>query len=238
MSGVSQYIEIILFGSIAIFLIVRLVSVLGKRTGHEQERRRMQPFPVRREAAESRSEKTDNVIQLPERDARPAIDPNSPAAAGLSQIAAADPRFDPAGFLSGARAAFEMIVNAFAGGDLDTLKKLLSPAVYDDFAAAIAARAEAGQTQDTTLIGIKSVEPVAANLADSEAQVTIKFVSEQVNVTKDSEGRVIEGDPNFVAEVPDIWTFSRDVRSRDPNWFLSATSALRSRRSASRRGCT
>ena len=92
----------------------------------------------------------------------------------------------------------------------------------------IAARKAEGLTQDTTLIGIKSVEPVSAGLADNEAHVTIKFVSEQVNVTKDAEGRVVEGDPNFVAEVPDVWTFTRDVRSRDPNWFLSATDAPQS----------
>ena len=224
MSGVSQYIDIILFGSIAIFLIWRLVSVLGKRTGHEQERRRMQPFPVRREAAEGR-DKGDNVIALPERDTRPAIDPSSPAAAGLSRIAAADPRFNVSVFLSGARAAFEMIVNAFAAGDLETLNKLLSPAVYEDFRSAIAERADEGHTLDTTLIGIKSVEPVAAALVEHEAQVSVRFLSEQVHVTKDTEGRVIEGDPNFVAEVPDVWTFSRDVRSRDPSWYLSATAA-------------
>lgn len=187
----------------------------------------MQPFP--REAADTRGDKTDNVIALPERDgAKPVVDPESPAAAGLNRIAAADPRFDAGGFLSGARAAFEMIVQAFASADLDTLKRLLSPTVYEDFAAAIAGRAAESHTQDTTLIGIKSVDPMAAGLVDHEAQVTVKIVSEQVNVTKDAEGRVIEGDPNYVAEVTDIWTFSREVGSRDPNWFLSATSAPQS----------
>ncbi|MGF1623659.1 MAG: Tim44/TimA family putative adaptor protein [Alphaproteobacteria bacterium] len=225
MSGAFQYLDIIIFGTIAVFLIAKLVGVLGKRTGNEQDaaRRRPQPFPVSREAGDNGG---DNVIALPDREAnKPAMVITGPAADGLNRIAAADANFNPAGFLNGGRAAFEMIVAAFANDDLDTLKRLLSPQVYDDFAAAIADRQSRGWVQDTTLIGLKASDFVAANLVNGEAQVTVRFVSDQVNVTKDSEGRVIEGDPNQVAEVTDIWTFSREVTSRDPNWRLSATTS-------------
>jgi predicted lipid-binding transport protein (Tim44 family) len=225
MSGAFQYLDIIIFGTIAVFLIAKLVSVLGKRTGNEQDaaRRRPQPFPVRRGATDKGA---DNVIALPEREsARPPVVATGPAADGLNRIAAADPNFNPAAFLNGARAAFEMIVGAFASGDTDTLKRLLSPTVYADFTSAIEERKARGLVQDTTLIGIKSADITAATLVDGEAQVTVRFRSEQVNVTRDSAGRVVEGDPNLVAEVVDIWTFSREVSSRDPNWRLSATTS-------------
>lgn len=228
MSGAFQYLDIIIFGTIAVFLIAKLVGVLGKRTGDEQDtaRRRPQPFPVQREPEQHRAENGDNVIALPEREtSRPVIPPDSPAAEGLNRIVGADPNFNPAAFLNGARSAFEMIVAAFANGDTDTLRRLLSPAVYEDFAAVIEARRAADHTQDTTLISLKSADLVAAALVGREAQVTVRFESEQVNVTKDAEGRVIDGDPNFVAEVTDIWTFSRDTGSRDPNWRLSATTS-------------
>ena len=228
MDGAFQYLDIIIFGAIAVFLIAKLVGVLGKSTGNEQDaaRRRPQPFPVQRQPEDHRAENGDNVINLPGREAsRPVIPPDSPAAEGLNRILSVDPNFNPAAFVNGARSAFEMIVAAFANGDTDTLKRLLSPAVYEDFAAVIEQRKQAGQTQDTTLISLKAADIVAANLVDKEAQVTIRFDSEQVNVTKDSEGRIIEGDPNFVAEVTDIWTFSRDTGSRDPNWRLSATTS-------------
>lgn len=225
MSGAFQYLDIIIFGTIAVFLIAKLVSVLGKRTGNEQDaaRRRTHPFPVRRGAADKNG---DNVIALPEREtARPPVVATGPAADGLNRIVAVDPAFNPAAFASGARAAFEMIVGAFANGDTDTLKRLLSPAVFSDFASAIADRKARSLVQDSTLIGLKSADIVAASLVDGEAQVTVRFKSEQVNVTKDTDGRVVEGDPNLVAEVIDIWTFSREVASRDPNWRLSATSS-------------
>ena len=227
MNGAFQYLDIILFASIAVFLIVKLAGVLGKRTGHEQDtRRNVQPFPTRRQTTSNTGDTGDNVIALPDREMeRAVIPPDSPAAEGLGHIASTDSSFSPGAFLTGARAAFEMIVSAFAAGDDKALKRLLSPAVLSDFEAAITARREAGQVQDTTLIGIKTIDIVAAGMDDSVAQVTVRFVSEQVNVTKDEEGRVIDGDPNFVADVTDIWTFSRDTQDRDPNWWLSATSA-------------
>lgn len=229
MSGAFQYVDIIIFGSIAVFLIAKLVSVLGKKTGNEQDaaRRRPQSFQVRRGAQAEKSGKGgDNVIALPDRElAQPVVTQNAQAAEGLEQIAAADPSFDPRAFLRGARSAFEMIVAAFAKGDSESLKQLLSPAVFADFDSAIAARKAEGQSQDNTLIGLKSSDITAAALVGSESQITVCFKSEQVNVTKDGEGRVVDGDPNQIAEVTDIWTFSRALDSRDPNWLVSATSS-------------
>ena len=135
----------------------------------------------------------------------------------------ADSSFDESGFLNGARAAFEMVINAFAQGDTKVLRPLLSNDVYDDFAGAIKGREEAKETLETTLVGIDEAEIIEAELQGKTAFVTIKFVSEQVNVTRDAQGKVVDGDESHVASITDIWTFARNTRSRDPNWTLVAT---------------
>lgn len=223
-----QFLDIVIFAAIAVFLGLRLRSVLGRRTGNERQR---DPFkPVPRDAEPREDAARDKVIPLPDR-ARPAPAEAGASAdfapaggvPGLAQIKAADPSFDPHAFLGGARAAFEMIVGAFAAGDTATLKPLLSPEVFDNFNRAIKARAEAKETLSTTLVGIASAEIIEAELQGRVAYVTVKFVSEQINVTKDAEGRIVDGDPATVAMITDIWTFSRNTRSRDPNWTLVAT---------------
>ncbi|NBP73626.1 MAG: Tim44 domain-containing protein, partial [Alphaproteobacteria bacterium] len=151
------------------------------------------------------------------------LDPNDPLATGIQEIRAADGTFDPGGFADGARSAFEMIVQGFAEGDRDNLKMLLANDVYENFEAAIDEREEAGETLESTIIGIKSADVIEAGMDGRKAMVTVKFVSEQVNVTRDSEDRIIDGDPNQVTEITDIWTFSRDTTSRDPNWKLVET---------------
>jgi predicted lipid-binding transport protein (Tim44 family) len=117
-----------------------------------------------------------------------------------------------------------MIVGAYAQGDTATLRPLLADDVYENFAAAIRARQQARQTLETTLVGIKSADLVEARMDGRNAIVTVKFVSEQINVTRNAEGAVVEGDPQQIAAVTDVWTFSRNTRSRDPNWLLVATS--------------
>jgi predicted lipid-binding transport protein (Tim44 family) len=194
--------------------------VLGRRTGHEQRR---DPFAQQREAT------ADNVVALPERGktingaAAPAEPPPQTLAAGLSQIRAADRSFDPDHFLGGARAAFEMIVNAFAAGDSATLRPLLSDDVYDRFAEAIQARQRAKETLETNLVSIKAAEINEAMLNGRTAFVTVKFLSDQINVTRAADGTVIDGDPDRVVEKTDFWTFARNTRSQDPNWLLVAT---------------
>ena len=233
MDGGIPFIDIIFFAMVAAFLILRLRSVLGRRTGNERQRptefgRRpevargdaVRNDPSRGEA--SRGDKpSDNVVTLPDRGK--AVRTEGPAAAGLARIQAADPSFDEGRFLQGARAAFEMIVTAFANGDRDTLRPLTSGEVFANLERAMRERETAGHTFDSTLVGIKDVDLVAADLDGREARVTVRFVSEQVNVTRDSEGQTIAGSASAVDEVTDLWTFARDTRSRDPNWLLVAT---------------
>ena len=221
-----EIIEIIILATIAGFLVLRLRSVLGRRTGNER--------PPPKEIASQRpadAHGDGNVVELPDRGRRaemgdadaPVIDESNPAAAGLTQIQIADRNFNPADFVGGARAAFEMIVHAFATGDTGTLRTLLSEEVFENFSAEIQSRIADKETLETTIIGIKSADIIDARLDGTDAFVEIKFVSEQVNVRRDTDGRVVEGDPNQITDIIDLWTFSRNLRSRDPNWKLVAT---------------
>ncbi len=228
--GDGNFLEILVFAAIAAFLVFRLRSVLGKRTGH-QEPPKYDPF--RKDKGEEAGQ--DKVIQLPDRaaggEAAEAEDVSaeelgatgSPAAAGLTQIKLADREFDPEGFVTGAKVAFEMVVASFAQGDSRALRPLLSNDVYEDFTSAIKAREEANETLETTLVGINEAEIIEAELQGKTAFVTVKFVSEQVNVTRSAKGEVVDGDESHVATITDIWTFARNTRSRDPNWTLVAT---------------
>ncbi len=222
-----SFIDIILLAMVAGFVLFRLRSVLGRRTGHEPQD---SPAHVtrRRPAGDRRAD--DNVINLPDREATdddaeaaPEPEDDSPVSAALTRIAIADRSFDRAGFISGARVAYEMIVNAFAAGDSRALKPLLSDQVFDNFRSAIEQRESAGKIQETTLVGIKSAEIIDADLKGRIAEVTVKFVSEMITVTKDAAGRVLAGDATKVASVTDIWTFARNTRASDPNWNLVAT---------------
>jgi len=222
-----QLLDIILFAAIAAFLVLRLRNVLGRRTGHDS-RPDFDPFKQKPDSPPGAEESDDKVIQLPgggrrQEEAAFEADGDDPVAAGLTQIRLADRSFDPEGFLQGARAAFEMIVMAFASGDKETLRGLLADEVYADFARAIDQRAEEGQSLETTLVNVLEPEIIEAELQGRNAVVTVKLVSEQVNVTRDDEGRIIEGDPSDVVKMTDIWSFARNTRSRDPNWALVAT---------------
>lgn len=226
---------ILFFAVVAAFLGWRLYTVLGRRTGQEKP---FDPFRSKEpEAPATLPEREGNVRRLPEpagRAERPDRDRRKLEAAiaaiagdvrrGLDEIRGADPKFDPVDFVGGARVAFEMIVAAFAQGDAKALRPLLNDQVYGNFAGAIEERNRNKQKLDTTLVGILSADIVAAELAKGdEARVTVKFASQQINVTKDQEGRIVDGDPSEVANITDIWTFARPVKSRDPNWVLVAT---------------
>ena len=222
-----QFFDIILFAALAAFLVLQLRRVLGRRTGHEQPRD-FDPFQQRSPDDSG----NDKVVTLPDRRGEKRDDEaqgaangaaEDPLAGGLMQIKLADRDFDETGFAEGARAAFEMIVGAFAEGDAKSLRPLLSDHVYDDFAGAIREREAANQTLETTLVGIKEAGIEDAELQGRTAFITVRFVSEQINVVKDSEGRIVEGDPSDVTQITDLWTFARNTRSRDPNWTLVAT---------------
>ena len=226
----------IIFLALAVFIFLRLRSVLGQRTG--RERPPYDPYSAR-EAA--RTSTNDNVVTLPPRPADAAVkpaaeaepvdrwkgiaEPGSAAAVGLDAVLAQDPSFDAAHFLTGARAAYEMIVTAYAQGDRRTLKNLLSKEVYDGFETAIKERETRDEKAETRFVSIDKADLVGAEVKGKTAQVTVRFVSQLVSVTRDRDGNVIDGSPDKVTDVTDVWTFARDLSSRDPNWKLVATEA-------------
>jgi predicted lipid-binding transport protein (Tim44 family) len=210
-----SYLEIVVFAVIAGLLVLRLRSVLGRRTGTERRRDPFEPGPA-----------PEKIVPLPARGRAPLPVPaTAPAsvAAGIARIGAADRGFDENAFLAGARAAFEIVVNAFAKGDTAALQPLLSEPVYASFSEAIRARLAAHETFETNLLTIKSVEIAEAGLESDVATVAVRIVSDQTNVTRAADGSVVDGNPDHVEEKTDLWTFSRSVRSRDPNWTLVAT---------------
>ncbi len=229
----------LLFLVLAVVIFIRLRSVLGRRTG--SERPPYDPY-TRADAKQGTPEGT--VVALPRgRTGQPANEPagpsaedieerleryakkDSPLSKSLTALIKADPSFDPAQFLDGAKAAYEMVVGAFAEGDVKTLELLLGEDVLEGFTRAIAEREQRGETLTSTLVGIDKADIIEAEIKDRQAFVTVKFVSELISVTRDADGEVVEGDPKKVREVTDIWTFAREVASRNPNWKLVATEA-------------
>ncbi|PDT83625.1 Tim44/TimA family putative adaptor protein [Sinorhizobium sp. BJ1] len=215
----------------AVVIFLQLRSVLGRRTGNE--RPPFDPYSPR-EAQGPEARDNGKVVQLPRRESTAedesryaAIDgfskPGTPLNAQLRALSDADPTFQPAEFLNGAKMAYEMIVMAFADGDRKTLKGLLSREVYEGFEAAIAERESKGEVVKSTFVGIEKADLVHAELKDSEENVTVRIISQLISATYDKQGKLIDGDADSVAEVNDLWTFARDARSRDPNWKLIAT---------------
>ncbi|WP_062186962.1 Tim44/TimA family putative adaptor protein [Sphingopyxis sp. USTB-05] len=203
---------------IAAFLGMRLYSVLGKRTGHEQE-----PVLPRERAAAS-------PVRLDEKDgsqagvAAPADTSGlvyEPAAeAGLRQLLATDRNFDAGRFMEGAEAAYRMILEAYWKGDRDTLRDLCDDDSYEAFSDAIAAREGRGETLDNRLMGIDSAKITAVELNRSEARVTVRYHADISAVTRDAEGKLIAGSMSDASQTDDLWTFRRQIGSNDPNWVL------------------
>lgn len=223
MSEGFAYIDILFFAMVAAFIALRLRSVLGRRTGHE--RRRTEAY-----GDVGSNTASDNVVPIGDRgNAVPQIDQaiealvDGEVKVGLTLIHEADSRFDLQEFLSGARLAFEMIVDAYAAGDKTALQPLLADKVFRGFARAIDERVAIEQSLDTQLIGVGEPQVIEAELVDNLARVTLRFESEQVNVVRDRDGTIIEGDPSAAEDVVDLWTFERDTQSSDPNWILIET---------------
>ncbi len=198
-------IEIILFASIAAFLGLQLYRHLGKRTGHEPT-----VSTARRDGAPG---------DLRSGELRPAF--SGPAAAGMEAIRAADGVFEPTEFVSGAKGAYEMIVTAFAEGDRETLNNLLSETVYQRYVSAIDAREAANQKQVSDIMRIDAAEVETAELDDRMAKVTVRFTVDLASATLDAEENVVEGDPNQIHRIEELWTFQRMVDADDPNWRLA-----------------
>ncbi|MDA0260704.1 MAG: Tim44/TimA family putative adaptor protein [Proteobacteria bacterium] len=224
--GESKLLDILIFAMIAGFIFLRLRGVLGRRTGQEKPPPDLKSQP----RDESGDEK---IVQLPDRGARDIETDDSGRAgddpgaatlsAGFAQIRISDRSFDESSFVEGARVAYEMIVTSFANSDIDTLRPLVADEVYQNFASAIDTREERGETVETTILSIKSADIIEAGVAGSIAEITVKFVTEMVSVTRNSDGEVIAGDTRAVQDITDIWTFARSTKSSDPNWTLIET---------------
>jgi predicted lipid-binding transport protein (Tim44 family) len=230
----------LVFLGLAVFVIIKLRAVLGQRTGLEKPPgdlfdRRAPGAEASRNGAESGAE--SNVVPMPgmRQADMPALQPepeirlakllpkDAPAFKGLIDIMSADPTFDPQEFVGGARAAYEMIVLAFAAGDRRTLKDLLAKDVYDGFEAAIKEREARGEKVETQFVSIDKADLYDALLRAKSAQVTVRFLTKLITATRDASGTIIDGSVEKVIDVTDIWTFARDVTARDPNWRLIAT---------------
>ena len=212
----SQVLTLILIAAVAGFLLFRLYMVLGRRTGNEEPRENFPPAP---RPAENPADR------IPRFNHGAADRPSDPVASGLFDISLADRSFDKDQFLKGARAAYEMVLTAFAKGDRATLKPLLSEEVFAAFDTVIAGREAAGHTATLTLVGFSDVKIIAAALKSDVAEITLAFSARLISATTDKDGKVIEGDASAVNDVTDVWSFTREVRSRDPNWILVATSS-------------
>jgi predicted lipid-binding transport protein (Tim44 family) len=220
MGDLPHYFDIILFAMVAAFLVLRLRSVLGRRTGNERRRE----FPRGAAAPNPGAEKVVSLGQRPTLAAtRTPPAPANTVAGGLAQIRTADPDFDATHFLDGARGAFELIVSGFAAGDKQLLRSLLSDEVYNSFSAAIDERIAAGETLETQIVKLKDIDIVEAGVEGRSVRVTTKIVSEQVHVLRAHDDSVVDGDPQHAIEKTDFWTFARDTRSSDPNWLLVGT---------------
>jgi len=218
----------VIFALVALFVAWKLRSVLGMRQDSERPGGLLAPLRRAPGPASAPVAPPDAAppapVSLPAADRWKGVaEPNSAVWSGLDAIAAADRGFTPQGFLSGARVAYDMVVHAFAAGDSDVLKSLMSPQAFANFESAIHARADAGHTMSTTVVSIDNATIAGAALVGQTAQLRVRFVAKLASVIRDAEGAVVEGSPNTVVDHIDVWTFARDIRSRDPNWQLTTT---------------
>lgn len=208
---------VVLLAMVAAFLALRLYSVLGKRTGHEQ------PLP---KPAEERFPPSSlpRQVETPvePRDAGARVFSDG-AERGVRALIAADPSFDVAQFLDGAKGAYRMVLEAFWNGDRETMRELCDDDVYAGFVGAIDAREAAGETLANSLIRIEEVRVHSASLDGRMARIALLFVADIAAVTRDKDGNVIAGSLDDAVESRDVWTFSRNVSARDPNWLLDET---------------
>ncbi|KAA0968253.1 Tim44 domain-containing protein [Aureimonas fodinaquatilis] len=221
----------IFFIVVTVIVLYQLRAVLGRRTGNERP-----PYDPYSRTEEPAGTQSGNVVTLPTRrlpdetsvqTPYESIDklttPGSDVNNGLRAIGDADESFDAAQFLDGAKIAYEMIVTAFADGDRKLLKNLLSSEVYRGFENAISEREKRGERMQSSFVGINEAKIVSADLKEHEALVTVRIVCQLISAVVRQSGEIVDGDPETVVEVRDIWTFAHDTRSRDPNWKLVET---------------
>jgi predicted lipid-binding transport protein (Tim44 family) len=208
---------LIVLALVFVFVALRLWSVLGRRTGHEQSLVKPESVPTVRAVA----------LKAPDADRAPAVGqepaPSASAASGLRAIAAADPQFDIARFIEGAKSAYGMVLEAYWRGDQDALDKMVDGDVAKAFAHAIHARQEEGETLDNRLVSIEQAQIDDARVEDGVAHIRIRFEADVAAVTRDRDGNVIAGSLDDAVPTHDVWTFSRPVKSPNPNWMLTET---------------
>ena len=220
----SDMIELLVLIALAAIVLYRLKMVIGSRTGHEGT----PDYVRRREEARQTEESRSGPVAVPDpvdfdEDHQPPVTGDN--AEALARIREVEPDFDPNAFVEGARGAYEMILMAYEEGDRETLQSLLSPDVYQAFESGISAREEEGLRVEARFIGVRdaAVEELAYEPDTRIADVTVRFVGELITSVRDAENRVVEGDPNEVRRQSDVWTFSREMGSVDPNWLLTGT---------------
>lgn len=232
MSVIFDPFNLLLLG-VALVIFWRLRTTLGSRTG--SERPPFDPY-AKADSPAAPDAANGNVLRLPKepvpaQDKKEPVPPvwtgygpeGSPIATGIAKLAEADPSFTPQSFITGAKLAYEMILENFAKGDKAALKPLLTKDVFDGFASAIDTRNAAGHRLELRFVGIDRADLSAIALEGKRANVTVKFVSEIISATLAKDGSVVDGDQKEIREITDIWTFERDVATRDPNWKLSST---------------
>lgn len=207
---------LLFFAGVAAFVIFRLISVMGTRTGHEQQHDL--EAVQRASRAQSRDTQAEDEQREPEEFAEP-----KPVSTNARTLRDADPHFDEKEFLAGAKGAYEMIVEAFAAGDLKSIRPYLNDSVYAAFKGAVQAREEANHAADLKFVGIEHAAITDSAVEDNIMNAVVEFTSNQVRVTRDANGDVVEGDANRIDLVKDRWTFARKLSSQDPNWTLVAT---------------
>ncbi|MCE6961011.1 Tim44/TimA family putative adaptor protein [Cereibacter sphaeroides] len=215
----SSLIQLLVLAGIAVFLIIKLKSVLGTREGFEKP-------PVPLEDPRPRPRREFEVIEGgPDRDIIDHVADGSPPAKALASMKMAEPGFSVSEFLQGARGAYEMIVMAFEKGELDQIRPFLSPEVYESFEAAVQAREAEGLSVEANFVGLREIDIHDATFEREGriGQIAVRFVGELTSVVRDRAGQIVEGSPTEVKRQRDIWTFERRMGSTDPNWQLVAT---------------
>lgn len=216
--------DVIIYAVITVIVLARLWSLLGQRSGEDRERPNpfVAPSSVTPDSGTGAAKPAPGQAEVPLL-LKPVQFAPASLAGGLMQIKEIDPSFDEKQFLQGARSAFSLILNDFAKGDLSESTRLLGPTVLPHFREAIEARRNAAQTMEHKLLNIREAECAAAKMDNSEARITVRFVSDQESVVRDARGQIISGNEGQVEAITDLWTFARDTKSTDPNWILVET---------------
>jgi predicted lipid-binding transport protein (Tim44 family) len=215
----SSMIQLLVLAGVAIFLFIKLRSVLGTRDGFEKP-----PLPL--DQVRPRTKRDFEVIEGgPDRDITDLVEDGSPPAIALTAMKKAEPGFSVGTFLQGARGAYEMILMAFDKGEMDRIKPFLAPDVFETFSEAVAQREKDGLRIESTFVGLREMvlHDATFDINSREADVSVRFLGEMTSLVRNTAGEVVEGSPTAVKKQRDIWTFSRRMGADDPNWLLSAT---------------